>query len=136
MEIVQFTIVNDLDYQKAIDKYGVSYPQVYAWVRKYTARGQEALQDHRGRKKPLEELDEQERLKLRIKGLEARNEYLEMENALAKKVGRDPAKKYTLTLARHVDIYQAIQELHAEKGYAITKLVSSQESPDLPTTSG
>ncbi|MFB5676430.1 IS3 family transposase [Paenibacillus terreus] len=41
---------------------------------------------------------------------------------ICKKVGRDPAKKYTLTLARHADVYQAIQELHAEKGYAITKL--------------
>lgn len=86
IEIVQFTIANDLDYQKAIDKYGVSYQQVYAWVRKYKASGQEALQDHRGCKKPLEELDEQERLKLRIKELEARNEYLEMEKALAKKL--------------------------------------------------
>jgi len=86
IEIVQFTIANDLDYQKTIEKYGVSYQQVYAWVRKYKTSGQEALQDNRGRKKPLEELDEQERLKLRIKQLEARNEYLEMENALEKKL--------------------------------------------------
>lgn len=86
IEIVQYTLAHDLDYQKAIDEYGVSYQQVYAWVRKYKADGQEALQDHRGRKKTLEELDEQERLKLRIKELEARNEYLEMENALAKKL--------------------------------------------------
>lgn len=34
----------------------------------------------------MEELDDHERLKLRIKELEARNEYLEMENALAKKL--------------------------------------------------
>lgn len=86
IEIVQFAIAHDLDYQKAIDKYGVSYQQVYAWVRKYQASGHEALKDLRGRKKPLEELDEQERLKLRIKELEARNEHLEMENALAKKL--------------------------------------------------
>ncbi|MDR5567213.1 IS3 family transposase [Paenibacillus larvae] len=39
-----------------------------------------------------------------------------------KKVGRDPATTYTLTLVRHADWYQAIQELHAEKGYAVTKL--------------
>jgi hypothetical protein len=38
------------------------------------------------RKKPEEELDEHERLKLRIKELEARNEYLEMENDFAKKL--------------------------------------------------
>ncbi|MBP1907810.1 transposase-like protein [Paenibacillus turicensis] len=86
IEIAQFTIASDLDYQKAIDKYEVSYQQVYAWVRKYKARGQEALKDLRGRKKPVEELSEEERLKLRIKELEARNEHLEMENALAKKL--------------------------------------------------
>lgn len=103
-------------------QYGVSYQQVYAWVRKYQAGHAEALQDHRGRRKPVEELDEHERLKLRIKELEARNEYLENENAFAKKVGRDQATKETLTLVRHVVLYQAIYELHQEKGYAIRAL--------------
>ena len=86
IEIAQYTIANGLDYQKAIEKYGVSYQQVYAWVRKYQAGREEALQDNRGRKKPVEELDEHDRLKLRIKELEARNEYLEMENDFAKKL--------------------------------------------------
>jgi transposase len=86
IEIAQYTIANGLDYQKAIEKYGVSYQQVYAWVRKYQAGREEALQDNRGRKKPVEELEEHERLKLRIKELEARNEYLEMENDFAKKL--------------------------------------------------
>ena len=86
IEIAQYTIANGLDYQKAIAKYGVSYQQVYAWVRKYQAGSEEALKDNRGRNKPVEELDEQERLKLRIKELEARNEYLEMENAFEKKL--------------------------------------------------
>ncbi|MEK5436254.1 MULTISPECIES: helix-turn-helix domain-containing protein [Paenibacillus] len=86
IEIAQYTIANELDYQKAIEKYGVSYQQVYAWVRKYQAGREEALQDNRGRKKPVEELEEHERLKLRIKELEARNEYLEMENDFAKKL--------------------------------------------------
>lgn len=86
IEIAQYTIANGLDYQKAIEKYRVSYQQVYAWVRKYQVGSEDALKDLRGRKKPVEELDEHERLKLRIKELEARNEYLEMENALAKKL--------------------------------------------------
>ncbi|WP_198041807.1 helix-turn-helix domain-containing protein [Paenibacillus larvae] len=86
IEIAQYTIANDLDYQKSIEKYDVSYSQVYAWVRKYKSGGEEALKDNRGRNKPAEELDDHERLKLRIKELEARNEYLEMENALAKKL--------------------------------------------------
>lgn len=86
IEIAQYTIANGLDYQKAIEKYGVSYQQVYAWVRKYQAGSEEALKDYRGRNKPVGELDEHERLKLRIKVLEARNEYLEMENAFEKKL--------------------------------------------------
>lgn len=88
IEIVQYTIAMDLDYQKAMEKYGVSYQQVYEWVRKYQAGREQALQDNRGRKKPVEQLNEQERLKLRIKELEARNEYLEMENDFAKKLAQ------------------------------------------------
>jgi len=86
IEIAQYTIANDLDYQKSMEKFKVSYQQVYAWVRKYKSGSEEALMDNRGRTKPVEELDEQERLRLRIKELEARNEYLEMENAFAKKL--------------------------------------------------
>ncbi|WP_084402938.1 helix-turn-helix domain-containing protein [Paenibacillus antarcticus] len=88
IEIVQYTIANGLDYQKAIVKYGVSYQQVYAWVRRYQVGSENALKDNRGRNKPVEELDEHERLKLRIKELEARNEYLEIENAFAKKLAQ------------------------------------------------
>ena len=86
IEIAQYTIAHDLDYQKSVEKYKVSYQQVYAWVRKFQSGGEDALSDKRGRNKPAEELDDHERLKLRIKELEARNEYLEMENALAKKL--------------------------------------------------
>jgi transposase len=67
-------------------KYDVSYRQIYAWVRKYKSGSEEALKDNRGRSKPSEELDDYERLKLRIKELEARNEYLEIENAFEKKL--------------------------------------------------
>ncbi|WP_338554180.1 helix-turn-helix domain-containing protein [Paenibacillus sp. KS-LC4] len=93
IEIAQYTLAHDLDYSKAMEKFGVSYQQVYAWVRKYQAGQEGALQDGRGRKKPVEELGEQERLKLRIKELEARNEYLEMENAFAKKLAEIERRK-------------------------------------------
>lgn len=94
IEIAQYTLANQLDYQKAMKKYDVSYQQVYAWVRKYQSGSEEALRDQRGRNKPVEELDETERLKLRIKELEARNEYLEMENAFEKKLIEDEIRFY------------------------------------------
>lgn len=35
IEIVSDCISNNKDYGKTIDTYGVSYQQIYAWVRKY-----------------------------------------------------------------------------------------------------
>lgn len=49
LEIVQYTLANDKDYQKTIDKYKVSYSQVYSWVRKFEKDREVALQDKRGR---------------------------------------------------------------------------------------
>lgn len=86
IEIVQYTIARSLDYKSAIKKFSVSYQQVYSWVNKYKKGGPEALRDNRGRKKEHEELTENEKLKLRIKELEARNEFLEMESAIEKKL--------------------------------------------------
>lgn len=86
IEIVQYTIAHGLDYQKAAERYGVSYQQVYSWVKKYQASGIDSLQDGRGRKKVSEKLTEEEQLKLRIKELEAINQQLEMEVAVQKKL--------------------------------------------------
>lgn len=87
IEIVQFTIAHDFDYQQAVDNYQVSYQQVYSWVRKYKRDGEQALQDRRG--KTLEskpDLTSEEKLRLQIKKLEHRNQYLETENGLLKKL--------------------------------------------------
>lgn len=86
IEIAQYTIANDLNYAQAIEKYDVSYQQVYSWVKKYQQHGEEALKDNRGRNKSSEFLTEEERLRLRVKELEARNKHLEMENDFAKKL--------------------------------------------------
>lgn len=87
IEITQYTIANNLNYQKATEKYQVSYQQVYSWVRKYQQDGERALQDRRGKSldsKPV--LTEEEKLQLRIQELKHRNQYLEAENGLLKKL--------------------------------------------------
>lgn len=86
IEIAQYTIANELNYAQAIEKYDVSYQQVYSWVKKYQQHGEEALKDNRGRNRSSEFLTEEERLKLRVRELEARNKHLEMENDFAKKL--------------------------------------------------
>ena len=44
VEIVTFTIACDKDDQAAIDKYGISYQQVYSWVRKFEKQGSLGLE--------------------------------------------------------------------------------------------
>ena len=86
IEIAQYAIARNLDYKSTMEKYDVSYQQVYSWVNKYKDGGSDALRDNRGRSKVPEELSELELLKLENKQLKARNEYLEMESAIEKKL--------------------------------------------------
>ncbi|WP_267200888.1 transposase [Limosilactobacillus kribbianus] len=89
LEIVHFTLANDKDYRAAMEKYGVSYSQVYSWVRKYEQDGRDALKDHRGhqiQEPALAKLSKEERLERRIKELEACNQDLAAENFFLKKL--------------------------------------------------
>lgn len=87
LEIVQYTIANGFNYHEASEKYQVSYQQVYSWVHKYQQDGEEGLHDRRGKTlESKQNLTEEEKLQLRIKELEHRNQYLEAENGLLKKL--------------------------------------------------
>jgi transposase len=86
IDIVQYCLSHNRDYQTSVEKYQVSYQQVYQWVKKYEADGEDALKDGRGRKRAPEELSEADRQMLAMKKLEYDNERLRAENALLKKL--------------------------------------------------
>lgn len=86
IDIVLYCLENGQDYRKTADQFQVSYQQVYGWVRKHKAGGQEALRDGRGRTKAPEELTESNQHKLAMKKLEYENERLRAENAFLKKL--------------------------------------------------
>ena len=73
-------------YGLTVETYGVSYNQIYAWVRKYEEGGVDKLKDNRGRTKAAEEMTEIEKLKAEMKILEAKNRQLEIENEFIKKL--------------------------------------------------
>ena len=86
IEIVSFCIEHGNDYAAAVEKYGVSYQQIYYWVKKYREKGAEGLLDKRGKRKPESEMTEMEKLRAENRLLEARNRRLETENAVLKKL--------------------------------------------------
>ena len=86
VEIVSYCIEHGNDYTAAIEKYGVSYQQIYSWVRKYNEKGAEGLVDKRGKRKPESEMTELEKLRAENRMLEARNKRLELECAVLKKL--------------------------------------------------
>ena len=86
IEIVSYCIEHGKDYIAAIQKYGISYQQIYSWVRKYENKGAEGLLDKRGKRKPESEMTELELLKAKNRLLEAKNKRLETENAVLKKL--------------------------------------------------
>jgi len=86
IEIVNFCIGNNKNYKESAVKYGVSYTQVYIWVKKYKENGEYGLLDRRGKNKLESEMNEEEKLKYQLKQLETKNAYLEMENRALKKL--------------------------------------------------
>ena len=69
-EIVAYCLEHNHHYKGTADIYDVSYSQVYSWVKKYAANGEEGLTDKQGRHKTDGEVDELEQLRrenLRLK---------------------------------------------------------------------
>ena len=51
VEAVQFCQNNNHDYNLTIRKFGISYQQIYSWVKKYENGGVDALIDNRGKRR-------------------------------------------------------------------------------------
>ena len=86
IEIVSYCIANNKDYGKTIEQYGVSYQQLYGWIRKYEKDGSNGLTDRRGKRKDEFSMSEVEKLRAQLKLKEAENLRLQMENELLKKL--------------------------------------------------
>lgn len=85
-EIAEYCIAHNHDYKGTASIYQVSYSQVYSWVKKYDALGEEGLADKRGRRKTDEEVDELERLRRENLRLKRQLEERDMVVELLKKV--------------------------------------------------
>lgn len=86
MEIVKYCIGHNCNYKDTATLFDVSYSQVYSWVKKYEANGEEGLPDKRGYHKTDSEVDELERLRRENLRLRRKLEEKDMVVELLKKV--------------------------------------------------
>ena len=86
IEIVKYCLEHDLEYKNTAAKFNVSYNQVYTWVRKYQADGEDGLVDRRGKRKSDDEVNELERLRRENLRLKRQLEEERMTVELLKKV--------------------------------------------------
>jgi transposase-like protein len=85
-EIVEYCINHERNYKDTASLYDVSYSQVYSWVKKYDASGEESLIDKRGHHKTDDEVDELECLRRENIRLKRQLEEKDMLAELLKKV--------------------------------------------------
>lgn len=67
------------NYGLTVEKYDVSYQQIYSWVKKYEEKGIDGLSDNRGKSKTTDEMNEIEKLRHENKLLQAKLKEKEME---------------------------------------------------------
>ncbi|MBM6841321.1 helix-turn-helix domain-containing protein [[Clostridium] spiroforme] len=85
IEIVKYCIDHNHDYKGTTEFYGGNYAQIYNWVKKYESKGEDGLEDRRGRRKSEKQLTDLEKAQRRIAELERINRRKEMELELLKK---------------------------------------------------
>lgn len=79
VEIVQYYIEHNRNYDKATEKYQVSYQQARNYTVKYESDGIEALRDNRDKRKSKDEMTELERLRAENRIIKAEKKYAEMQ---------------------------------------------------------
>ena len=95
IKIVSYCIANDKNYGETAEKFNVSYQQVYSWIKKYTARGIEGLEDRRGRSEPIvRPVTDIEKLKAELELEKAKNQRLQVENDFLKKLEEIERRRY------------------------------------------
>lgn len=85
IEMVSYCIEHGTDYALVVEKYGVSYSQIYSWVKKFKESGVQGLEDRRGKKRLVSEMSEVEQLRAENRLLKKQAERLELENIVLKK---------------------------------------------------
>lgn len=133
IEIVKYCIDHNHDYKGTAEFYGGNYAQIYNWVKKYESKGEDGLEDRRGKRKSKEQLTDLEKAQQRIAELERINRRQEMELELLKKdeafertylASLPKAKRIYFIRKQKIKNYSLIQSLHNNHNWPINEMCS------------
>ena len=133
IEIVKYCIDHNHDYKGTAEFYGGNYAQIYNWVKKYESKGEDGLEDRRGKRKSREQLTDLEKAQQRIAELKRINRRQEMELELLKKdeafertylASLPKAKRIYLIRKQKIKDYSLIQSLHSNRNWPINEMCS------------
>lgn len=85
-EIVSYCLSHGSGYRAVMEQYGVSYQQIYNWMKRYRQSGIDGLQDRRGKPKLENNITETDRLRAENRMLKAQLYDQQMENDVIKKL--------------------------------------------------
>ena len=131
IEIVKYCIDHDHDYKGTAEFYGGNYAQIYNWVKKYESKGEDGLEDRRGKRKSEKQLTDLEKAQHRIAELERINRRQKMELELLKKddafektclASLPKAKRTYLMRKQKIKDYSLIQSLHVSNRWPINEM--------------
>lgn len=117
--IVEYCVHHGMDYMQTANQFGLTYQQVYGWVRKYRVTSSENVLSHRISSAMLSDLLDENR-QLRQRGLE-----LEIGIALHRKLQQYRYQNYGLadfSGVRNNTEFHAIKDLYEENDWPISKL--------------
>ena len=85
-KIVAFCLEHGKDYLLTMEQYGVSYQQIYSWIRKYEGKKALTVWQTAEAHEPESEMTDTEKLQAQVRMLKAQLRDKEMEIKLLKKV--------------------------------------------------
>ena len=83
-KLLYVIVAHSNDCSGTANEFNCSYGQVYSWVNKYIKKGIDGLQDGRGHNKPVDDMNELERLRAENRLLKAEQKRQQMEIDLLK----------------------------------------------------
>ncbi len=94
IDIVKYCIEYDKNYAKIVEKFQITYQEIYSWIKKYENNGVKTLLDNHGKRKLRSDMSAPEEVKSKNKLLKAENRRQQIEIEFIKKLDEIERRRF------------------------------------------